>query len=101
MVGDLTRNRFACAASARRAGVAGLLLAALFWSSVAFAGMGGGAGGASGGAGSGGGGGGGGGAGAKTGGDLTTCEWGKVWDAKNHACVTKPSGVRPDSELIE
>jgi hypothetical protein len=100
MVGDPTRNRYACAASARRTGVAGLLLAALFGSSVAFAGMGGGGGGASGGAGSGGGGAGGG-AGAKTGGDLTTCEWGKVWDAKNHACVTKRSGVRPDSELIE
>jgi tetratricopeptide (TPR) repeat protein len=56
--------------------------------------------------GGGGGGGGGGGAGAgapthskKT--DLTTCEPGQVWDAKQHKCLTKRSGVLPDPELTE
>jgi tetratricopeptide (TPR) repeat protein len=62
---------------------------------------------------SGGGGGGGGGGGAAGGGaggsapthskktDLTTCEPGQVWDAKQHKCLTKRSGVLPDFELTE
>ena len=33
--------------------------------------------------------------------DLTTCESGKVWDARNHRCLMKRSGVLPDSELTE
>ena len=33
--------------------------------------------------------------------DLTTCEPGKVWDAKQHKCLTKRSGVLPDPELTE
>ena len=33
--------------------------------------------------------------------DLTTCEPGKVWDTKQHKCLTKRSGVLPDSELTE
>jgi tetratricopeptide (TPR) repeat protein len=55
-----------------------------------------------------GGGGGGGGGGAGTGApthakktDLTTCEPGQVWDAKQHKCLTKRSGVLPDPELTE
>ncbi len=33
--------------------------------------------------------------------DLTTCEPGQVWDAKQHKCLTKRSGVLPDPELTE
>jgi tetratricopeptide (TPR) repeat protein len=33
--------------------------------------------------------------------DLTTCEKGKVWDAKNHRCLAKRSGILPDPELTE
>jgi tetratricopeptide (TPR) repeat protein len=33
--------------------------------------------------------------------DLTTCEAGQVWDAKQHKCLTKRSGVLPDPELTE
>jgi tetratricopeptide (TPR) repeat protein len=33
--------------------------------------------------------------------DLTTCQHGKVWDAKNHKCLTKRSGILPDAELTE
>jgi tetratricopeptide (TPR) repeat protein len=33
--------------------------------------------------------------------DLTTCEPGQVWDAKQHKCLTKRSGVLPDAELTE
>jgi tetratricopeptide (TPR) repeat protein len=33
--------------------------------------------------------------------DLTTCDQGKVWDAKNHKCVIKHSGVLPDPALTE
>jgi tetratricopeptide (TPR) repeat protein len=33
--------------------------------------------------------------------DLTTCEPGQVWDAKQHKCLTKRSGVLPDTELTE
>ena len=33
--------------------------------------------------------------------DLTTCDKGKVWDAKNHKCVVKRSGVLPDPALTE
>jgi tetratricopeptide (TPR) repeat protein len=73
-----------------------------------------GAGGGAGGGGSGGGGGGGAGGGGGGGGggtappgqrdsqtDLTTCDRGKVWDAKHKKCVTKRSGVLPDAELTE
>jgi tetratricopeptide (TPR) repeat protein len=68
-------------------------------------------------AGGGGGGGGGGSAGGASGGgatngaaplgerdiqtDLTTCEKGKVWDARNHKCTVKHSGALPDAELTE
>ena len=31
--------------------------------------------------------------------DLTTCAKGMVWDAKNHKCMVKQSGVLPDAEL--
>jgi tetratricopeptide (TPR) repeat protein len=60
-----------------------------------------------GGGGDGGGGGGGGGGGANNQGeresqtDLTTCNRGKIWDARNHKCVAKHSGVLPDPELTE
>jgi Flp pilus assembly protein TadD len=33
--------------------------------------------------------------------DLTTCEPGQVWDAKQHKCLAKRSGVLPDAELTE
>ena len=33
--------------------------------------------------------------------DLTTCDPGQVWDAKQHKCLTKRSGVLPDPELTE
>jgi Flp pilus assembly protein TadD len=33
--------------------------------------------------------------------DLTTCEPGQVWDAKQHKCLTKHSGALPDPELTE
>ena len=33
--------------------------------------------------------------------DLTTCDRGKVWDAKHAKCVAKHSGVLPDPELTE
>jgi tetratricopeptide (TPR) repeat protein len=33
--------------------------------------------------------------------DLTTCDRGKVWDAKNRKCITKHSGVLPDDALTE
>ena len=33
--------------------------------------------------------------------DLTTCQPGKVWDSRNHKCLTKRSGVLPDRELTE
>ena len=33
--------------------------------------------------------------------DLTTCEPGQVWDAKQHKCLGKRSGVLPDPELTE
>jgi tetratricopeptide (TPR) repeat protein len=33
--------------------------------------------------------------------DLKTCEPGKVWDTKQHKCLTKRSGVLPDPELTE
>ena len=33
--------------------------------------------------------------------DLTTCDRGKVWDARNHKCVVKRSGVLPDAALTE
>jgi tetratricopeptide (TPR) repeat protein len=33
--------------------------------------------------------------------DLTTCDPGQVWDAKQHKCLTKHSGVLPDPELTE
>jgi tetratricopeptide (TPR) repeat protein len=33
--------------------------------------------------------------------DLTTCEPGQVWDAKQHKCLSKHSGVLPDPELTE
>jgi tetratricopeptide (TPR) repeat protein len=33
--------------------------------------------------------------------DLTTCQPGKVWDARNHKCLTKRSGILPDAELTE
>ena len=33
--------------------------------------------------------------------DLTTCEPGQVWDAKQHKCLAKRSGVLPDPELTE
>jgi tetratricopeptide (TPR) repeat protein len=33
--------------------------------------------------------------------DLTTCEPGQVWDARNHKCLMKRSGVMPDPELTE
>jgi tetratricopeptide (TPR) repeat protein len=57
-----------------------------------------------------GGGGGGGGGGGENGGsagqrdsqtDLTTCNKGKVWDARNRKCIAKHSGVLPDPALTE
>ena len=33
--------------------------------------------------------------------DLTTCERGKVWNAKMHKCLPRHSGVLPDSELAD
>lgn len=33
--------------------------------------------------------------------DLTTCERGKVWNAKTHKCLPRHSGVLPDSELAD
>ena len=39
--------------------------------------------------------------GAKTTTDLTTCNKGMVWDAKNKKCVPKQSGLLPDADLTE
>jgi tetratricopeptide (TPR) repeat protein len=33
--------------------------------------------------------------------DVTTCEPGQVWDAKQHKCLQRRSGFLPDSELTE
>src|SRR5579863_715016 len=33
--------------------------------------------------------------------DLTTCDKGKVWDAKNKRCIVKHGGVLPDAALTE
>jgi tetratricopeptide (TPR) repeat protein len=33
--------------------------------------------------------------------DLTTCDKGKVWDAKNRKCIVKHSGVLPEDALTE
>ncbi len=33
--------------------------------------------------------------------DLTTCQPGMVWDAKQHKCFARHSGVLPDPELTE
>src|SRR5579872_4577891 len=33
--------------------------------------------------------------------DLTTCERGKVWDAKAHKCLPRHSGVLPDDQLAD
>src|SRR3974390_524083 len=33
--------------------------------------------------------------------DLTPCEPGQVWDAKQHKCLQRHGGVIPDSELTE
>jgi tetratricopeptide (TPR) repeat protein len=33
--------------------------------------------------------------------DLTTCEPGQVWDAKQHKCLQRHGGVVPDSDLSE
>jgi len=33
--------------------------------------------------------------------DLTTCEPGQVWDAKQHKCLQRRSGVLPDRDLTE
>jgi len=33
--------------------------------------------------------------------DLTTCEPGQVWDAKQHKCLQRHSGILPDSDLTE
>jgi tetratricopeptide (TPR) repeat protein len=33
--------------------------------------------------------------------DLTTCDPGQVWDAKQHKCLQRHSGVVPDSDLTE
>jgi tetratricopeptide (TPR) repeat protein len=33
--------------------------------------------------------------------DLTTCDKGEVWDARNHKCVVKHSGVLPDAAITE
>ncbi|HLH50904.1 MAG TPA: tetratricopeptide repeat protein [Roseiarcus sp.] len=33
--------------------------------------------------------------------DLTTCERGKVWNARTHKCLPRHSGVLPDSELAD
>ena len=33
--------------------------------------------------------------------DLTTCEPGQVWDAKQHKCLQRHGGVVPDSDLTE
>jgi tetratricopeptide (TPR) repeat protein len=38
---------------------------------------------------------------ASDGTDLTTCNKGMVWDAKNQKCVAKHSGVLPDAQLTE
>jgi tetratricopeptide (TPR) repeat protein len=33
--------------------------------------------------------------------DLRTCQPGQVWDAKQHKCLQRRSGILPDSELTE
>jgi hypothetical protein len=39
--------------------------------------------------------------GSPAGTDLTTCNTGLVWDARNQKCVAKHSGVLPDADLTE
>jgi tetratricopeptide (TPR) repeat protein len=33
--------------------------------------------------------------------DLTTCQPGQVWDAKQHKCLQRRSGILPDQDLTE
>jgi Flp pilus assembly protein TadD len=33
--------------------------------------------------------------------EMTTCEHGKVWDAKHHKCLAQHSGVLPDDQLAD
>jgi tetratricopeptide (TPR) repeat protein len=81
----------------RRATTTALFLsAALVGTAALAAGGGGGAGsGAAGGAS------GGGAVRTNSGADLTTCDKGQVWDAKNKKCIIKKSGVLPDRDLTE
>jgi tetratricopeptide (TPR) repeat protein len=78
-------------ASCRRAAFAGLALAAILPFSGAFAAGGdkdeGGNGGAN--------------SNDRQKSDLTTCERGKVWDAKAKKCLPQHSGVLPDSQLAD
>jgi tetratricopeptide (TPR) repeat protein len=79
-----------------------LFLSGIFIATAALAaGGGGGGGGAAAGTGTGGGASSGGGVRSNSGADLTTCDKGQVWDAKNKKCIIRKSGVLPDRDLTE
>ena len=82
----------------RRATATALFLSAAIVGTAALA-AGGGGGGGGGGAASGASGGGA--VRSNSGADLTTCDKGQVWDAKNKKCIIKKSGVLPDRDLTE
>jgi tetratricopeptide (TPR) repeat protein len=85
----------------RRATATALFLSATLVATAALA-AGGDAGGGSGaGAGTTGGASGGGAVRSNSGADLTTCDKGQVWDAKNKKCIVKKSGALPDRDLTE
>jgi len=101
-VGNIRRGEHLTSGrTARRTAAAMLLLGGWLFATTAFAAGGGGGGGAGGGGAGGGGGGAGGGGQTNRGADLTTCEKGQVWDARNQRCVVKRSGALPDRELTE
>jgi hypothetical protein len=99
MSSNLTRQPLTFSAARRGATAAAIFLSAALVASAAVAAGGGGTGGAAGGGAAGG--------GAANGNaqphsaDLTTCDKGQVWDAKNKKCVVKHSGVLPDRDLTE
>jgi tetratricopeptide (TPR) repeat protein len=85
----------------RPATTTALFLSCIFIATAALAaGGGGGGGGAAAGTGTGGGASSGG-VRSNSGADLTTCDKGQVWDAKNKKCIIKRSGVLPDRDLTE
>lgn len=110
MTTTLSQSRFCLPGASLAFVLSAMLASAPLAVAAGGGGGGGGGGGAGGGSGGGAGGGSGGGAGGGGGGaksqsenqtDLTTCEKGKIWDARHQKCVVKRSGVLPDPALTE